>query len=105
MDVIELGSSPWGENCAQVGEDGYTKRALAECRVYARQIARHYPVPEDARLYVKSFSHEFGSYYEVVGKGPFSWLDQIEGDPLGVLENWDEEALKELENAMSTCTN
>ncbi|MDD2609491.1 MAG: hypothetical protein PHX60_07290 [Giesbergeria sp.] len=43
MEYYEIGPSPWGEECAQIGEDGYNARARAECRAFIGQILRHYP--------------------------------------------------------------
>lgn len=105
MEYYEIGPSPWGEECAQIGEDGYNARAHAECRAFIGQILRHYPAPNDfCTLRTKGFSHEFGRYYEVVI--PFiggvntpvmnEWISQIEGDQKNMLENWDQESLAEL---------
>lgn len=105
MEYYEIGPSPWGEECAQVGEENYSARALAECRAFINQILRHYPAPSKfGTLKPKRFSHDFGRYYEVVAcihewtqaKAIYDWISQIEGDAKNVLENWDQEALAEL---------
>lgn len=67
MDYVELGSAPADEECAQVGEDGYREKALAQCDAYMKLIMRHLGVPPlGARLATKSFNHDYGTYYEVV---------------------------------------
>lgn len=96
MEECEIGPVPWGENCAQVGTDGFQQKARKECRAFMNQIERHYPIPEGGRLRIKSFSHDFGVYYEVVAKGPLDWICAVESDDLKVLENWDEDARLEL---------
>ena len=70
-DYINIGSTPCEEPCAQVGQSDYAKKARAEC-VRFIQLLRHTfgPEPEGAQLAVKSFPHDFGTYYEVV-----CWFD------------------------------
>lgn len=105
MEYYEIGPNPWGEECAQIGEDGYNARARAECRAFINQILRHYPAPNEfCTLTTKGFSHDFGRYYEVVvpitknvkADIIYEWISQIEGDPKKMLENWDQESLAEL---------
>ncbi len=67
MDFIELGSSPAEEDCVQVGNPDYHRLAKAECRRYLELIRKHCgEEPPGARLAIKSFPHDFGSYYEVI---------------------------------------
>lgn len=67
MEYLELGSAPADEECAQVGEDGYRDKALAQCDAFIKLIVRHLgPPPGSARLATKAFGHDFGTYYEVV---------------------------------------
>lgn len=66
-EYVELGPVPSEEACAQVGTDEYAHRARAECLAYItliRQVCGE--EPEGARLSIKSFAHDFGSYLEVV---------------------------------------
>jgi len=71
-DYIDIGSSPSDEQCAQVGSEGYHQRAREECTRFIQLIRKHLgPEPEGARLAVKSFPHDFGSYLEVV-----CWFDE-----------------------------
>ena len=107
-DSLYIGESPWGEECAQVGDDLYTQRATQECQRFIDQIRRHYgDEPKGARLYVKSNPHDFGSYLSVECEFTFDPNDDgdewarlnpaqdyafaIECDSKGVLERWDDE--------------
>ncbi|RLG67554.1 MAG: hypothetical protein DRO11_09995 [Methanobacteriota archaeon] len=67
FDYIEIGPAPADESCAQVGDPDYSEKALKECRRFIKLIrSKLGPEPEGAELRVKSFSHDFGRYYEVV---------------------------------------
>jgi pyruvate dehydrogenase complex dehydrogenase (E1) component len=67
FDHVSIGPSPTNEQCAQVGEDDYHERSVKECRAYVRQLRRALgEEPEGASLAVKSNSHDFGVYREVV---------------------------------------
>jgi hypothetical protein len=62
-----MGSSPYEEDCAQVGTPGYRTKAVAECTRYIELLRRTIgPEPEGARLGIKWFEHDFGQYCEVV---------------------------------------
>ena len=97
MENLNIGSAPNEDDCAQVGSADYYERARKECRAFMEQIRKHYPEPENGYLNVKSYPHDFGSYYEVVAYYDQSdaeavkWAYDIEGDDLGVLSTWDEE--------------
>lgn len=108
MAYYEIGPVPVNEECAQVGQENYLAQAISECCAFCNQILRHYPAPNEfCRISIKRNRHDFGSYYEVgasvhgrgsIGQASDSeeWVSQIEGDPKGALENWDEEALAEI---------
>lgn len=67
MSYLELGSTPCDEPCAQVGSPNYASHARAECARYINLLREAFgDEPEGARLAVKSFPHDFGTYYEVV---------------------------------------
>lgn len=97
MDFLNIGSTPHDEDCAQVGSDDYAKRARKECNAFMAQIQKHYPEPDNGYLKVKGFSHDFGTYYEVVAcydpenTEASKWAFDIEGDSQGVLSTWDAE--------------
>ena len=67
-DYIEIGAVPCEEQCQQVGTEGYDPvRARLESRVFMHQIRRTIGIePDGARLALKSFPHDFGSYIEAV---------------------------------------
>jgi hypothetical protein len=66
-DYINIGSTPCEEECAQVGSEDYGVRALAECRRFIEAIRLKLgPEPDGARLTVKAFQHDLGTYHEVV---------------------------------------
>jgi len=62
-DYIHIGPVPIDESCAQVGRANYRAQARIECRVFKEQLERKFP---DGEFVVKSFPHEFGTYFEVV---------------------------------------
>lgn len=62
-----LGSSPPEENCAKVGQPEYAKQVRQECRRYIEIIRKFVgKEPVNCELKIKSFPHDFGTYYEVV---------------------------------------
>jgi hypothetical protein len=67
-DYLNIGPGPWEEDCVQVNKDGdYTAAMRAECKRYIALIRKHLGMePDGARLTVKGFPHDFGTYYEVV---------------------------------------
>ena len=66
-DYLNIGPTPCEEPCAQVGQPDYRKKALAECHRFIELLQKTFgPEPEAARLAVKAFDHDFGTYYEVV---------------------------------------
>jgi len=100
ISCLELGSTPSEENCAQLGEEDYERRAKKECRVYINQLRRQFgKEPEGAEFKIKAFSHDFGWYYEAVcifdedkeGSIDYAYKCCNEGP-----EHWDMESLEEL---------
>ena len=59
IDYINIGPTPADEGCLPAGHP----RARQENRIYLVQLQREFP---EARLMIKSFPHDFGTYYEVV---------------------------------------
>lgn len=103
MEEIYLGPTPCGESCAQVGEDNFRQKATKEMNAYINQLYREFPYAQDLGIvFKKKWSpHDFGEYGEVVMK----WNENNqEADEYAYRidanapENWDEEALKELNN-------
>ncbi len=71
-DYLTLGPTPHDEDCAQVGQPDYREKAIPECKRYIRLLREKFgDEPEGASLNVKSFPHDFGTYFEVI-----VWFDQ-----------------------------
>ena len=99
-DELSIGSSPTGEDCAQVASKGYYELAQKECKAFRNQLLRvSGQPPEHTRLVVKGFPHDFGTYYEVVviynddNAESVEYTFKVEGD---TPEYWDDEAKEEL---------
>lgn len=92
-DYLNIGSSPNEENCIQVGQPF----ARDECKLFAKQIEKHYPPPFGGSVRVKGFDHDFGMYYEACcfydtnNDEAERWALDVEADINKVLEFWDEE--------------
>lgn len=99
-EEIFLGPVPALENCAQVGDPGYSEKARAECKAYLNQLKRKFGEPPmGGSLKMISCPHDFGEYYEVVAfydeRFPDSaeWAFDVEDN---LPELWDDEARVEL---------
>ena len=70
IDYIELGSTPADEPWVQVSStEDYLEAMTAECRRYKALLEEIFADrPEGLVLALKRFSHDFGSYLEVVAK-------------------------------------
>ena len=70
-DKLALGSGPWDEDIAQLGEVDYDIRSVDECRRYVVLLTKTYEkqrgeqLPTGLKLRVKNNSHDFGVYYDV----------------------------------------
>lgn len=61
-----LGSSPVNEDCAKLGSANYSDLAHIEIEVFRRQIIRQFgELPFGVALKERSFSHDYGTYYEL----------------------------------------
>lgn len=115
-ETIELGSVPYDENCSQVGDPDYWEQIKLETRAYINQLKRLYrnfhgkDLPEDCKLYLKAFDHDFGTYHEVVVSYdmPFDYTGFKDQHPAvdaaywleaNLPANWDEEAKLEMLNS------
>lgn len=67
MGYIEIGTTPYEEECAQVGELDYYEKVNEESIRYIALLREIFgDETEHDCLYVrKSFPHDFGTYYEV----------------------------------------
>lgn len=96
MLKMTIGSVPFGEPCAQVGQPDYAERAKLECVALMRQIARTHPPPPGGALVVEGHPHDFGTYYEVsVRFEPEAqdWAFLVEAN---TPEFWDADSLRHL---------
>jgi hypothetical protein len=95
-ETLEIGSTPYDEDCAQVGSDDYAKRGKAECNRFIALLTKKFGNPPgEAYFYVKSNPHDFGTYYEVAIK--FNPNDEAECDFAYRVEGntpatWDDDA-------------
>lgn len=66
IDFMEIGSSPYEEDCAQVGEYNYSRKAYEECKRFVELLEKKFPGrPEGATFVIRSHPHDFGTYREV----------------------------------------
>src|ERR1035437_144310 len=66
-EFLSIGTTPYAEECAQVGAENYLERTLIEFEVFKKQLIRQFGVPPlGADIKLKSFSHDFGTYHELV---------------------------------------
>ena len=102
IERIEVGATPYDEDCAQVGSADYSSKANKEMKAYINQLNRKFPDAENkgVNFKIKWFSHDFGSYGEVC----IVWdTDNAIADEYayiidsGIPANWDKEARKELD--------
>ena len=101
-EYMSLGSSPCGEDCAQVGSPNYSTVALYEMEIYKKQLNRNFPEAESkgCRFKIKWNSHDFGTYGEVNvywntdNEVADEYVYEIEKN---LPEYWDDESIKELD--------
>jgi hypothetical protein len=86
-------STPYDEECAQVGEEGYRERAMGEIRRLREGLEILFPPPEGARFRTESNGHDFGTYYELgvvfddERDDHLTWYEEIEE---GIPATWKE---------------
>ena len=103
LDHLNIGPCPTDEDCAQMGRADYDLRSRAECAIFAAQLRRQFgEEPANARVVVKSFSHDFGYYREVCVR--YSDQDEEAIAYAYRVENghpayWDAASLKALDDA------
>jgi len=100
MPRLNIGSVPIDEPCLSVAAPPTDQKF--ECRVFAKQISRYYPIPQGAGLLIETNNHDFGVYYEIACKynnedeQQTAWALDVEDDSLQKLQFWDEQAVEEL---------
>lgn len=100
-DWMNIGPTPSGESCAQLGSENYGTIAQMECRIFINQLLRVFGTPpKNAFFKITHNPHDFGTYLEVAID--FDTEDQEESDfaykvEAHTPEYWDDEAKQELE--------
>lgn len=99
IDYINIGPTPANEYCAQVGSNYYYEKSKIETKAFLDQLNREFPQvleTKSVRFSIKTFSHDFGSYKEVV----LNYDDSNEKEYQMVLDidkiipnNWDSDAI------------
>lgn len=104
-DYINIGTTPTGEDCSQVGSEGYYEKARKESIIFINQLKRVFGEPPyGAAITIKSFPHDFGDYLDVVcvyddqNEEAMNYAFKLEAE---TPEYWDDEAKKELDKIMS----
>lgn len=62
---IFIGSSPYEEDCAQVGSNDFHWKSKAELQAFKDQLQRLFPAPEGASYQIVWSNHDYGRYGEV----------------------------------------
>jgi hypothetical protein len=101
FEEVDIGPSPNGESCAQVGSDNYQALSRMELKAYRNQLQRMFPnIPDGAYYKIKANQHDFGTYHEIVIKFPedneaaSEYAYNVQNNSP---ENWDEQAKQELQ--------
>ena len=101
-NYIELGVSPSGEDCAQLGTTGYYERMTVEISELRRMMELIHPAPDTcplSRYVCQPFQDDFGTYYELCAyfddRDPVSIQWSFEAERC-VPERWDDKARQAL---------
>jgi len=103
FDELELGTTPTGEDCAQVGSTAYDFYNVSkmEIKAFYNQLMRMFPnLPYGVQFKRQSNIHDFGTYYELAirydsnDEGAVNYAFNVENN---LPEQWDEPARLELE--------
>lgn len=102
-DYLELGPTPAGEECQQLGDTYDAVAAKRERKAYINQLERMFGPQMETGIYFKSkgFPHDFGTYYEVCVIYNENDDEQTEAAfhvENNLPESWDDQAVLELKN-------
>lgn len=106
-EYLNIGPTPYDESCLQVGGMSSPNQRRTESKVFANQIERYYPVPEECSVVVKSFQHDFGNYHEVCvvydceDSDQSQWAYSVEADTKDKLAEWDKESIETLKQLVA----
>lgn len=94
-DYLNIAATPVDEDCVPCGENLAKQRA--ECNAFIGQLRRQFgEEPEGARLSVKAFQHDYGTYYEVVCYYDDKYTESVDYAfklEAETPEKWDDKAL------------
>ena len=96
QEYIELGPTPCGESCEQLGPTYDPGKAETELTVYLHQLERLFPL---SVFHIKAFRHDFGTYKEVCVIFDGNDAEQVDlayEIESSYPENWDDDAKNEL---------
>ena len=100
FETLDIGPTPSGEDCVQVGSDQYRELNPMEIKAFANQCTRMFPnIPPGARYVRTSNPHDFGTYHELGIKyqeddeAAMSYAFNVENN---APEYWDDQAKSEL---------
>jgi hypothetical protein len=100
FNKIGLGTTPRGEDCAQIGQDNYYVNCKIETRAFIAQLKRVFGEPPPSAFFdVTSCSHDFGVhynvklYYDTKNQRALDYAKRCKDE---TPQNWDAEARKEL---------
>ena len=100
-DYYEFETTPYEENCQQLGPNYDSTMAKLEAKTLIEQLERQFPEQPDGAYYIiKSNPHDFGYYYSV--RLVYDDYDQNHQQFVNKVENkfpknWDEQSLLKLE--------
>lgn len=89
--ILDLGSTPYEEFCAQIVQEGYNIRARKEAEALIGQLKRMFGDSKEVSYQIKYY---YGTYYSVQLSGPSDYVMKVDNE---FPANWDEQARKELE--------
>jgi hypothetical protein len=97
-DYFSIGQTPSEEDYAQVGQPDYRQKALEECQRFIELIHTTLgPEPAGAELAIKSFPHDFGTYYEVV-----VWFERDDAEAISYAARCEDDAPRTWDGAADT---
>ena len=99
-DYYPIAPVPYGEECAQVGQPGYFRQAMAECRRFKALLEAAFPPPPGTSFKIKGFPHDFGEYHEVIVE--FNDTNEASAEFAGMVEDGVPETWEELERMASS---
>jgi len=102
LDYLDIGPTPCGEDCAQVGEDDYRKTAIMEMEAFANQLRREFAdLFENTSILLKRkfYPHDFGEYGSLVicyNPDDSEAVNAAFTIEANTPESWDNEAIAEI---------